>query len=60
MIHVLNNLPKDYDVILNEIENRFTVTRDNALAINVICKKLNHQYKNIKNKKRRKSKLKRP
>ena len=26
MIHVLNNMPKDYDVILNGFENHLTAT----------------------------------
>ena len=45
MIHVLNNFPKDYDVILNGLEICLTVTENDALTIDVICKKLNHWYK---------------
>ena len=33
MIHVLNNLPKEYDVILNGLKNHLTATGDNALMI---------------------------
>ena len=48
MIHVLNNLPKDYDVALNGLEN-CPVTGDDALTINVIREKLNHRYNKMKN-----------
>ena len=33
MIHILNNLPKDYDVILNELESDFMATGTNVLSI---------------------------
>ena len=33
MIHILNNLPNEYDVILNGLENHLTVTGDDALTI---------------------------
>ena len=54
MIHVVNNLPKDYNVILNGLENCLMATGDDELTINVICKKLNHWYEKIKNKKEEK------
>ena len=54
MIHVLNNFPQDYNVILDGLENCLMVTGDNALNINVICIKLSHWYEKIKNEKRRK------
>ena len=50
MIHVLNNLPEEYDVILDGLENHLTATRDEALTIHSICTKLNHRYKKIKSK----------
>ena len=53
-IHVLNNLPKDYNVILNGLENHLMVMGDDMLTINMICEKLNYQYKKIKNKKEQK------
>ena len=53
MIHVLSNLPEDYDVF-DGLENHFTVMGKNALTINVIHEKLNHWYKKIKNKKHEK------
>ena len=43
MICVLNNLPKEYDVILDRFENCLTVSGNDVLAIDMICKKLNHQ-----------------
>ena len=54
MILVLNNLPKEYDVILDELENSLMVTGDDALIIDVIHKKLNHRSEKIKNKKEEK------
>ena len=45
MIHILNDLPEDYDAILNWLENHLMATGDKALTKDMICKKLNHQYK---------------
>ena len=39
MIHVLNNLLKEYDIILNRLKNHLTATGDDALTIYSICKK---------------------
>ena len=58
MIHLLNNLPKDYDVILNELENCLMVTGDNKLTIDAIHEKSNYRHEKIKIKKRNKSKRK--
>ena len=44
MIHILNNLPEEYDVILDRLENCLMVTGENALMINSIREKLNHWY----------------
>ena len=55
MIHALNNLPKDNDVILDGLGNNLMMTRDDVLTINVICKKLNHWNEKFKSKKRRKN-----
>ena len=46
IIRVLHNLPKEYNKIVGGLENHLTLSRDNALTIEVICEKLNHQYKN--------------
>ena len=51
MIHLLNNLPKDYNVILNGLENCLTTTGKDMLRIDAIHEKLNHRYKENKNKK---------
>ena len=48
MIHVLNNLPEEYDVILDGLENRLTATGENALTIDLIRKKLNQRYEKEK------------
>ena len=53
MIHVLNNLPNEYYVILHGLKYCLMVSRDNVLTIEVICEKLNHQYKKNKNKEKR-------
>ena len=58
MIHILNNLPEDYDVILKGLENHLTATWDDALTINVIQRRLNHMHEKIKNKKRKSQKRK--
>ena len=55
MIHVLNNLPEEYDVILDGLENRLMATGENALTIDSICEKLNHRYERIKSKKEEKN-----
>ena len=54
MNHVLNNLPEEYDVILDGLESCLTATGENALTINSIREKLNHRYEKIKNKKEEK------
>ena len=56
MIHVLNNLLED----LNGLENCFMMTGEDVLTINMILKKLNHQYKKTKAKKKTKQKKKWP
>ena len=47
-IHVLNDLPKEYDVILDLIENLLTLSGINTLTTEVIKEKLNDRYKKIK------------
>ena len=50
VVHVLNNLPKEYNVILDGLENHLKSYKDDALTIEVIHKKLNNWYEKIKNK----------
>ena len=38
MIHVLNNLPEEYDVVLDGLENHLMATGDDALTIKAIAK----------------------
>ena len=38
MIHVINNFPEEYIVIFDGLENCLTVTRHDAVTINVIHK----------------------
>ena len=54
MIHILNNLPKKCNVILDGFKNCLTATKDDVLTIDSIHKKCNHRYKKIKNKKKKK------
>ena len=58
MIHILYNLPQEYNVILDGLENHLTATGENALTIDSICKKLNYRYEKIKSKKEEKMKKK--
>ena len=43
---------KDYDMILDGLENRLMATKDDMLTIDVIREKLNHRCEKIKSKKR--------
>ena len=53
MIHVLNNLPKEYNMILDRLKNCLTASGDNVLTIDVIHK--NESLEKIKSKKEEKS-----
>ena len=59
MIHILNNLPQDFNVILDGLENCLMVTMNNVLTINMIHEKSNHRYKKLKTKKKKRVKKKR-
>ena len=48
MIHIRNNFPKDYNVILDGLENHVTMTGDEALTIDMIHEKLNHRGEKLK------------
>ena len=56
MIHVLNNLPKEYNLIINGLEYCLIATWDNALTINSIYKKMIYRCKKLKVKKKKKGK----
>ena len=57
MIHLLNNLPKEYDIILDGPKNDLTPSGNDILAIEVIREKLNHKYEKLRmNKKEKKKK----
>ena len=43
MIHIFNNFPKDYNVILDELESCLMAAGENMLTIDVIHEKLNHR-----------------
>ena len=50
MIHICNNLPKEYDAIMDGLKNCLMLSRNNVLTIEVIREKLNHWCKKNKNK----------
>ena len=52
MIHALN-LPEEYHMILDILENHFTSSGPNVLINGVILEKQNHQYENFKQKDKR-------
>ena len=60
VIHILNNLLGQYDIILDELENCFTSSDVEALAIEVIWKKMNLRHEKITNKKEGKKRKKKP
>ena len=45
MIHILNNFPQEYHVILDWLKNYLTASRDDVSILQVIWEKLNHGYK---------------
>ena len=48
MLHVMNNLPKEYEVILDGLESRIDKSGAEKLTIEVIREKLNGRYERIK------------
>ena len=53
MVKILNNLPSEYDVILDGLESRLNKSGDDALTLEDIREKLGTRYARIKNKRRR-------
>ena len=50
MIHVLDYVPKEYNLILDHLENCLMSSGLDELTIKVICEKFKHWYEQIKNK----------
>ena len=48
LLHTLNNLQKDYDVVLNGLESQLDETGDKALTLEMVRDKLSEQYAWIK------------
>ena len=48
MIHVLNNLQKEIDVIFDSLENHVTSRSDDGLTIEIRREKLNQHYKKLR------------
>lgn len=47
MVHVINNLPKDYDVIYDGLEAKLSQTGDEALTIEKMRDKINDRFERI-------------
>ena len=60
IIHVLNNFPNKYDVILDGLENCLALSDDDALTIEVLREKSNHRYKRLRLQMKKITKKKRP
>jgi len=54
MIHVLNNLPEEYDVVLDSLENRLVSTGEERLTLESLREKLNSRFERITSKEREK------
>ncbi len=52
MIHVLNNLPKEYDVVLDSLENCIVSTGEDRLTLESLREKLNSRFERITSKER--------
>ena len=50
LLHILNNLPKEYDVVLDGLESQLDETGDKALTLVMVCEKLSERYARIKKK----------
>ena len=52
MIHILNNVPEEYDVVLDRMEDKLCLKddNDNKLTVEDIHNKLSDRYKKLKNK----------
>ena len=48
MLRILNNLPKEYDSILDSLENQLGPTVNNALTLEIIREKLGNRFACIK------------
>ena len=49
MVHILNNIPEEYDVILDGLENHLMSSGPDVFMLEVIFEKLKHQYGKIQN-----------
>ncbi len=54
MIHVLNNLPEEYDVVLYSLETRLVSTGEDRLTLESLREKLNSRFERIISKEREK------
>jgi hypothetical protein len=48
LFHILNNLPKEYDVVLDGLERQLDETGDKALTLEMVREKLSERYARIK------------
>ncbi len=54
MIHVLNNLPEEYDVVLDSLETHLVSTGEDRLTLESLREKLNSRFEGITSKEREK------
>ncbi len=54
MIHVLNNLPEEYDVVMDSLKNRLVSTGEDRLTLESLREKLNSRFERIISKEREK------
>ncbi len=54
IIQVLNNLPEEYDVVLDSLENRLVSTREDRSTLEALREKLNSRFERIMSKEREK------
>ena len=54
MIHVLNNLPEKYDVVLDSLETHLLSTGEDKLTFEALQEKLNSRFERISSKERKK------
>ncbi len=47
MIRVLNNLPEEYDVVLDSLETRLVSTGEDRLTLESLREQLNSRFENL-------------
>ena len=50
MLHIIDNLPEEYEALLTDVENRLMVESGYKLIIELMHQKLNNFFKRLENK----------